>query len=71
MSKRVEAGEMSDEDVLNPDFDVHATHLAVTVWKNIYAEIQFPNDLFRGEFDEHWGLEGDYVKRTYIGPGRV
>ncbi|HWY67541.1 MAG TPA: hypothetical protein VNX88_02690 [Terriglobales bacterium] len=71
MKNRVETGELNEEDVPNPDFDVQEKHLAVSVWQNIYADIAFPNHAFRGKYDEHWGLEGDYVKRTYIGPGRV
>lgn len=71
MSNRVKAGELREEDVPNPDFDVEERHLAVSVWKNIYAHVAFPDNIFRRRYDEHWGLEGEYVKRTYIGPGRI
>ena len=71
MSQRVKAGELREEDVPDPDFDVEEKHLAVTVWQNIYADIPFPDNVFRGQYDEHWGLDGEYVKRTYVGPGRI
>jgi hypothetical protein len=68
----LKAGKIQDQDIIEPDdLNIEDKELAVSVWKNIYATVQFPDSLFRGPYDEHWGLEGDYVKRTYIGPGRI
>lgn len=67
----LKAGKITEAEIIEPDLNMEEKHLAVSVWKNIYADIQFPDDLFRGPCDEHWGIVGDYVKRTYIGPKRI
>jgi hypothetical protein len=67
----LKAGKTKEEDIVEPELNIEEVQLAVSVWKNIYADTPFPDTLFRGPYDEHWGLVGDYVKRTYIGPGRI
>jgi hypothetical protein len=67
----LKAGKIKEEDIVEPELSIEEVQLAVSVWKNIYADTPFPETLFRGLYDEHWGLVGDYVKRTYIGPGRI
>jgi hypothetical protein len=67
----LKASKINEEDIVEPELHIEEVQLAVSVWKNIYADTAFPDALFRGPYDEHWGLVGDYVKRTYIGPGRI
>lgn len=67
----VRSGRLTAEEVPSPAFDVAEKVLAVSVWKNIYTDIEFPDSVFRGPYDEHWGLVGDYVRRTYIGAERI
>ncbi len=67
----VRAGEISLNELPQPDFDASEKVLAVSVWKNVYADIEFPDEIFRGCYDEHWGAVGEYIRRTYIGSGRV
>jgi hypothetical protein len=71
VSNGLKAGTIKEEEIQEPDFDVDEKQLAVSVWKNICADVQFPETLFCGPYDEHWGLQGDYVRRTYIGAGRI
>jgi hypothetical protein len=66
----LKAGKITDDDIREPDFDIGEKVLAVSVWKNMYAAVPFPNTVFRGACDEHWGLEGNYIKQTYMGPRR-
>jgi hypothetical protein len=67
----VSEGKIAREEIGIPEFDITEKRLAVSVWKNIYADIQFPDSAFNGPFDEHWGLVGDYVRCTYQGSDRV
>lgn len=43
--------------------------LGVIVWENMLARIQFPRELFRGRFDERYGLNGDNIGRVFTGDG--
>ena len=39
----------------------------VVVYENPFARIPLSRDLFRGPFDERWGVEGEFVRRVYVG----
>jgi hypothetical protein len=41
--------------------------LRVTVYENPYARIPLNPGLFRGPFDERWGLAGDRMVKTFMG----
>jgi hypothetical protein len=41
--------------------------VGVTIWENGLAVTPFPRDLFRGEMDEWWTLEGEYQTSTFVG----
>ncbi len=43
------------------------TAVGVTVWENYYASRPLPRDLFRGEFDRWWSIEGDNQEPTFEG----
>jgi hypothetical protein len=51
------------------DFDSQEVGLGVIVWENAYAAIPFPRDLFVGEYDEIYGVEGDHQRRVFVGKG--
>ena len=51
--------------------DVTRTELRVIVRENPYARIKWPQSLFRGSWDEHYGMEGDYIRRLYAGADRL
>lgn len=38
------------------------------VHENPFARIPLRRDLFRGLFDERWGVDGEFMRRVYIGP---
>ena len=55
-----------------PDYDPNREIPRVIVWHNAVARIPFPDDLFRGPYDTHFGIvrgEGDTVEQgvTYRG----
>jgi hypothetical protein len=55
-----------------PNYDASQTAPRVIVWHNAVARIPFPDDLFRGLFDTHFGivqLQGEVVTQnvTYRG----
>jgi hypothetical protein len=39
-----------------------------SVYENPYARIPLSRDLFNGPFDQRWGVEGQSIKRLYVGP---
>ena len=39
----------------------------VVVYDNPFARIPLPQDLFRGPFDERWGVDGEFMRRVYVG----
>lgn len=39
----------------------------VIVIENCYARIPFPQDLFRGPFDQRWGWEGEWCTPVWLG----
>ena len=41
--------------------------LRATVYENPYARIPCAREIFHGSFDEVWGLDGEHVKRLYVG----
>jgi len=41
--------------------------LRLSVYENPFARIPFPPDLFRGPFDERWGIEDNFHLRTFAG----
>ncbi len=43
--------------------------LKVTVYENPYARIPLTRDLFLAPFDERWGVDGEYIRRVYVGDG--
>jgi hypothetical protein len=49
------------------DFDTNEEHVGVIVWENRFAEVPLPRELFRGDYDSRWGLEGNEIKRIYAG----
>lgn len=42
-------------------------NLGVIVWENAFANNPFPRDLFCGDYDERWGLDGDFLTRIFAG----
>lgn len=62
----------------NPEFDTSRETPRVIVWHNAVARIPFPDDLFRGPYDTHFGIVeedgGMFQRVTYRGsslPARV
>lgn len=53
------------------DFDPNERQLGVIVWENAFAVIPFPRDMFRGAYDEIYGVEDGHQPRVYAGPGVV
>ena len=52
------------------DFDSDEQHLGVIVWENNFARIPLPRDLFRGRFDERYGVDDQgCLQRIYVGDG--
>lgn len=41
--------------------------LRVAVYENPYARIPLRRDLFRGPFDGRWGVDGEVLRRVYVG----
>ena len=41
--------------------------LRVSVYENPFATIPFPSDIFRGPYDERWGIEDNFHLRTFAG----
>ena len=39
----------------------------VVVYQNPFARIPFRRDVFRGSFDETWGVEGKFIRRVFVG----
>lgn len=50
-------------------FDAEEERVGVIVWENRFADVPFPRELFRGEYDSRWGLDGSEIRRIYVGPG--
>lgn len=50
-------------------FDAEEERVGVIVWENRFAEVPFPSELFRSDYDSRWGLDGSEIRRTYAGPG--
>jgi hypothetical protein len=42
--------------------------LRAVVYENPHATNRFPPDIFRGQFDERWGLVENRIDLTYVGP---
>ena|SRR2546422_4364791 len=55
------------ESLEGTEDDISRTVLRVRVYENPYARIPFPDDLFRGPWDERYGPIGDYIGRKYAG----
>jgi hypothetical protein len=68
---QLEAGIIKKEDIHVPDIDIEEKGIAVSVWENMYAKIPFPESVFKGPYDERWGLVGDYVRCKFKGEGRI
>ena len=51
------------------DFDREEQHLGVIVWENAFASIPFPRDLFRGDYDEIYGVVDGRQPRVFAGAG--
>ena|SRR5258708_7269732 len=43
--------------------------LGVIVWENAHARLPLSRELFRGTYDERFGLEDGYVQRIFCGSG--
>jgi hypothetical protein len=56
-----------NKNILNELPDHEEQPLRVSVYENPYARIPFPKDLFRGLYDERWGVEGLNHLRTLVG----
>lgn len=41
--------------------------LGVTVCENAFASQTLPRDLFKGEMDDWWTIEGEFQTRSYVG----
>ena len=52
-----------------PDFDESLEVPRVIVWHNAVARIRFPDDLFRGSYDIHFGISSMHQGMTYRGNG--
>jgi hypothetical protein len=39
----------------------------VSVYDNPYARIPLHQDLFKGPYDERWSVDGEFMKRVYLG----
>ena len=50
-------------------FDPNEEQVGVIVWENRFTEVPFPRELFRGNYDSRWGLDGREMRRIYVGPG--
>jgi hypothetical protein len=56
------------QSLMGSDRDVERTELRVIVHENPYARMKWPQDLFRGPWDEHYGIgEEGYIRRVYAG----
>ncbi len=51
------------------DFDYDEMQLGVIVWENAHARLPLSRELFRGTYDERFGLEDGYVQRIFCGSG--
>jgi hypothetical protein len=56
-----------NKNILNELPDHEEQPLRVSVYENPYARIAFPKGLFRGPYDERWGVEGSNHLRTWVG----
>jgi len=39
----------------------------VYVYENPFARIPLGRDLFNGPFDQRWGVDGQFIRRVYVG----
>ena len=52
--------------------DASRTELRVVVHENPYARVSWPRNLFRGQWDEHYGTTDEgYIRRQYAGQARL
>jgi hypothetical protein len=49
------------------DFDTTEEQVGVIVWENRFARVPLPREMFRGDCDSRWGLDGGEIKRIYAG----
>jgi hypothetical protein len=64
-------GTIKQQDVDMPDIDIEEKCVAVSVWENMYASVPLPESVFKGAYDERWGLVGDYVRCKFKGRARI
>lgn len=70
-TRQLKTGTIKEEDVHIPEIDIEEKGVAVSVWENMYANVQLPENAFTGAYDERWGLVGDYVRCKFKGHGRI
>jgi hypothetical protein len=51
------------------DFDYGEMQLGVIVWENCHARLPLSRELFRGTYDERYGLEDGNIQRIFCGSG--
>lgn len=52
------------------DFDSEEQYVGVVVWENHFARVPFPRELFRGDFDERYGVDDEgRLNRIFAGAG--
>lgn len=67
--------ELGRETTLDEDLALHESipdspefrRLRVSVYENPYARIPLSRDLFSGPFDQRWGVDGQFIRRIYVG----
>jgi hypothetical protein len=72
---RQRQGELGRETTLDEDLEFYEAipespelrRVRVVVYENPFARIPFRQDLFRGPFDERWGVDGEFMRRVYVG----
>jgi hypothetical protein len=49
------------------NFDIGERHTGAIVWENAFAATPFPDELFRGKYDERWGRRGSVITKLHEG----
>jgi hypothetical protein len=60
---RERRADVIDQTVTFPD----EQQVGLTVWENCFAANPLPRDLFQGEMDKRWIVEGEYPTPTFVG----
>jgi hypothetical protein len=65
----MEAGLIQEEPEM--PFEYGETQLGVVVWENVLADIPFPENVFCGPYDEHWGAKDGFLTLKFTGSGII